>query len=393
MTSRTAAILESHPSPAPVPVWERARRCSSEKLAGGVCTGLARHWDIDPLLVRALTVLLALSMGVGVVLYAAAWLLMPAPDGPSIASQRFPRVTRMKPWQVGGILVVAWSLALPVLTHVTPFGLGPVVVLAVAYVLVRRSRRVQAAIPAVPSPAPAEPFAASGQAVDYTVPEQFDPYRPAAEPVRVRACAPQARSRKSWPLTAVMVALSGLAAMIGYLLPVPHPLVLSLSLALGVVALLQLVGIWARRPHLGVLFGILLAIGLAGAVAVPRLGVPAQITSGSSASMVWGEAEDLPGRGITLAGTDATVDASGLTLSRNETTTLAVVGSDATIILPRSTNVTVVADLTGGSLTRPDRTTLSDSGTTRWARTDSPGAATWTLHIKVVGSNVKVVAP
>ena len=60
-------------------VWSIRRSTADKKLAG-VCGGVARHWNVDPILVRVGWVLLALSGGVGVVLYVAAWLLVPA-DG------------------------------------------------------------------------------------------------------------------------------------------------------------------------------------------------------------------------------------------------------------------------------------------------------------------------
>jgi len=60
-------------------VWS-IRRSTVDKKVAGVCGGVARHWNVDPVLVRVGWVLLALSGGVGIVLYAAAWLLVPA-DG------------------------------------------------------------------------------------------------------------------------------------------------------------------------------------------------------------------------------------------------------------------------------------------------------------------------
>ena len=60
-------------------VWSIRRSTADKKLAG-VCGGVARHWNVDPVLVRVGWALLALSGGVGIVLYVAAWLLVPA-DG------------------------------------------------------------------------------------------------------------------------------------------------------------------------------------------------------------------------------------------------------------------------------------------------------------------------
>jgi phage shock protein PspC (stress-responsive transcriptional regulator) len=47
----------------------------------GVATGLARRWDLDPILVRGAFVALAIFGGIGVVFYGLAWLLVPQDDG------------------------------------------------------------------------------------------------------------------------------------------------------------------------------------------------------------------------------------------------------------------------------------------------------------------------
>ena len=57
-------------------IWTIRRSTSDAKLAG-VCGGVARHWNVDPVLVRVGCVLLALSGGIGLVLYVAGWLLIP----------------------------------------------------------------------------------------------------------------------------------------------------------------------------------------------------------------------------------------------------------------------------------------------------------------------------
>jgi phage shock protein C len=47
------------------------------RVLGGVCSGLAQYFSIDPLLVRVGFVLLALATGAGIVLYLLLWLLVP----------------------------------------------------------------------------------------------------------------------------------------------------------------------------------------------------------------------------------------------------------------------------------------------------------------------------
>ena len=52
-------------------------RRSGDSWIGGVCSGLAERLGIDPIVVRALFVVLSLGMGIGVLVYLVAWLLIP----------------------------------------------------------------------------------------------------------------------------------------------------------------------------------------------------------------------------------------------------------------------------------------------------------------------------
>ena len=57
-------------------------RDPDDKIIGGVCSGLARYFDIDTILVRVAFVVIALVGGGGVLAYVLLWLLMePAPAG------------------------------------------------------------------------------------------------------------------------------------------------------------------------------------------------------------------------------------------------------------------------------------------------------------------------
>ncbi|MDD1476772.1 PspC domain-containing protein [Arthrobacter sp. H16F315] len=52
-----------------------------ERWVGGVASGIARHFGVDPLIVRGILIVLAIFAGVGVLLYGIAWALLPEPDG------------------------------------------------------------------------------------------------------------------------------------------------------------------------------------------------------------------------------------------------------------------------------------------------------------------------
>jgi phage shock protein PspC (stress-responsive transcriptional regulator) len=112
-------------------IWTIRRSATDAKLAG-LCAGVARHWGVDPVLVRVGFALLALSGGVGVVLYLAGWLLLPvegqdkAPVDELIGAQ-----VRSWPREIWlAITAVCCIVAFSVLEAVTPFGFGPVLILA-----------------------------------------------------------------------------------------------------------------------------------------------------------------------------------------------------------------------------------------------------------------------
>jgi signal transduction histidine kinase len=67
------------------PPREPLRRARTQKYLGGVCAGLGRHLGVDPLLVRIAFVAAAAAGGIGLLLYAAAWVLIPADESTAAA--------------------------------------------------------------------------------------------------------------------------------------------------------------------------------------------------------------------------------------------------------------------------------------------------------------------
>jgi signal transduction histidine kinase/phage shock protein PspC (stress-responsive transcriptional regulator) len=66
------------------------RRDPSRRILGGVCAGIGKRLGVDPLLVRVGFIALALAGGLGVALYALAWMAIPAAEGVPHAARRFP---------------------------------------------------------------------------------------------------------------------------------------------------------------------------------------------------------------------------------------------------------------------------------------------------------------
>ncbi|HEY0604292.1 MAG TPA: PspC domain-containing protein [Herpetosiphonaceae bacterium] len=61
-------------------------RSRTDVMIGGVCGGLARYLSIDATLVRLVAVILALSNGIGVILYLVLWLIVPQEPATGLAA-------------------------------------------------------------------------------------------------------------------------------------------------------------------------------------------------------------------------------------------------------------------------------------------------------------------
>ena len=55
----------------------RLTRPQEGRIVAGVCAGVARYFDIDPVILRVILAVLAIFGGAGVVIYGAGWLLIP----------------------------------------------------------------------------------------------------------------------------------------------------------------------------------------------------------------------------------------------------------------------------------------------------------------------------
>lgn len=55
-------------------------KSKDNKVIGGVCGGIAEVYDLDPTLVRLVTLFIVLTTGAGLLAYLVAWLIMPTKD-------------------------------------------------------------------------------------------------------------------------------------------------------------------------------------------------------------------------------------------------------------------------------------------------------------------------
>jgi phage shock protein PspC (stress-responsive transcriptional regulator) len=117
-------------------IWTIRRSATDAKLAG-LCGGVAQHWAIDPVLVRVGWILLALSGGIGLVLYLAGWLLIPVEGNEKApVDDLFGESVRRWPRELWITLVVVLSLAMfTVFGSLSPFSIGLAIVIAVIWYL------------------------------------------------------------------------------------------------------------------------------------------------------------------------------------------------------------------------------------------------------------------
>ena len=166
----------------------RIRRSRSDRKVAGVAGGLARHLDIDPVILRVAFVVLTFFGGVGLLLYVALWLLLPE-DGSDWAKIKLDRRSRTV------ALVIVGALALILLVQKGWWGGGggwffvSLVVIAAAVVI---STQLPHRGETPPPPAPADPAqavpgapqatatypAAGPPPPSYAVPQQPRPVNP-----------------------------------------------------------------------------------------------------------------------------------------------------------------------------------------------------------------------
>ena len=174
----------------------RLRRTVTDRKVAGVAGGIARHLDIDPLIIRVAFVVLTLFGGAGLIVYAACWILLPE-DG----QQNQPLGLDERSRSVALILVGILGVALLVGQWDWFWVPGPLILVALVVWLVMSRRNDSAAAAAPAGPPPGVPnagpdavtpeqrwAAASGDAPSYDAPVGQQPstsptaYQPTYQP-------------------------------------------------------------------------------------------------------------------------------------------------------------------------------------------------------------------
>ncbi len=132
----------------PQPAHDLVRLCD-DRILGGVGSGIARHWNVDPWLPRIGFIILTVFGGLGAVLYLAAWVLIPEEGAErSIAEGWVGGLKGATAW-LGVFLIVAAGVWIAAATEFVSAGLAWGIALLIVGVLLYRGR--------LPEPPPRPP--------------------------------------------------------------------------------------------------------------------------------------------------------------------------------------------------------------------------------------------
>ncbi|MCW2770621.1 MAG: hypothetical protein JWR27_2054 [Aeromicrobium sp.] len=347
------------------------RRSSDDRIVGGVCAGAAKYLNIDPVIVRVVLAVLTVAGFAGLILYAAAWFLLPAEgQDRSIAADWFKLDKNEEQVRVAGLVVAAAVAALSIVGDNgwawwggAPWWLLPLGL--VYYVFVVRPRRRHEAQEGLATPG--APGTASGPVTD----------RDPAGPPRGRSPA----------LTILVVSVTAIALAATRIWSEYHdevPWTGYVAIALGIVALGLLVSTFVGSGGPLIAIGVLLAIALAIGSVLPDGRIGAQTPTPTTAADVRSRYT----HGVGLLELDLTQVADPESLGGRTIHLEAGVGQTK-VIVPVGLPVVVEADLRAGEVALFGR---EDNGTDVSMRQDPrPGGSAVTIDIEQKLGNVEVI--
>jgi phage shock protein PspC (stress-responsive transcriptional regulator) len=380
----------------------------------GVCGGIAQRYRIDPMLVRLGAIILALSSGVGLVLYGAAWLLLPRGAAQPALMRAFPKVSsvRSRTWSV---LVTGAALVVLVLVGVAFNAslLPTTVVLGILYASQLRAgtRGLGSGTgPAAPQTYPSWPTTAPAGAQwpllapppgELIITTPAGPWRPTnrfGQPLTAQECAafyavadpiglyerpavalPVRRSRIVALVSGLAIAaLFAMMSLLGAFVTVPA--VTYLAVGLVGVGISLVVGAFAGRPRGFIAIAIVLVL-VAGGVS----------TSGETPSNSYSQGSslisDFPSQ-LSSTG-DFELDLSQVVINQNKTIDIQVDGGNARLTMPVGNYIIEYSDL-NGTATMPGAPAARVGTGGQYKRIINSKDPTLTISITVASGNLDV---
>jgi phage shock protein PspC (stress-responsive transcriptional regulator) len=164
--------------------YKQLRRSRSDRMVAGVSGGLGRYFDVNPVLYRVGFVVLALLGGAGIIIYAAAALVIPDEGRDESIVEQAIRERRRRPWQLIGLaLVFVSAVVLLSELHFWHGRFGWLLVLVSGIVLLLLGPRLWHEV-TTPPPAPPAPPVGPNEAIAATAPPPPSPPRWSSFPLR-----------------------------------------------------------------------------------------------------------------------------------------------------------------------------------------------------------------
>lgn len=270
----------------------RLRRSVTDRKVAGVAGGLARHLDIDPVILRVAFVVLVFFGGAGLIVYGACWLFVPE-EGSDSAPLHLDDRSRTVALVIAGVLAAAVLVGHSFGGFPFPWPLALVAVVALILLTRRDSSRTPPPPPPaappyggpygahVAAPVAGPPTAEAAEAAEaagtpYAAAAPTPTYPPAYPPGgwATTGVAPRSPRRRGpilfWFTLALIALAEGLLGIVDVAgLSVPgsaYP-----ALAVAITGLMLLVGaFWGRAGGL-ILLGLVSTVALAGATASDHL--------------------------------------------------------------------------------------------------------------------------
>lgn len=353
-TEPSAAELRGDPSIRA----RRLRRRAGDRVVGGVASGIADYFNVDPVLVRAAFAGLLIFAGAGLVLYVVGWLLIPAQgEEDSIAEAAIRRLAR-RTGRFGTALLVLGAIvvASPWLSYYGgPFYIQAEVLWAIAIVVVGaililgRQGRVGESRQLATA---AQPPALDAQASTWPVP----------------TARPRDRSPLGWYMLAAVLLVVGALAVVDNVAGVAVTLGQYFGSGLLVLGVGLVVAAWWGRARLLILLG-MAALPLAVSAAFINVPLDGGIGEHEYRPQSLGELQDE----YRLASGSIWLDLRHLQAGPEPIVIAASVGvGRLNVLVPEDARVEVLARLDGGQISLFDG---YQTGTGLLDRVERPGLA------------------
>ena len=368
------------------------RRSKDDRMLAGVCSGAAKYLNVDPIVVRVIIAVLTFVGLAGLILYLAAWFLLPPEGEQSIAADWFNLDKNEQQFRMLGLVGAAVLAAVAIVgdSQWAWWGLPWVLVpLAILYWLfvVRPRRRHDPVAP--PDPDVGAELAADAEdtAVLPTdgATEAVLPPDGATEQKQQRVRRP--KKRRSSALTGLTLSVAAIAVAITVLVDQSTDVSWTtyLAVALGIVTVGLLVGMFFGGPGPLILVGLVLAVLLIVGSLMPSAGMGEKVVNPVTAAAVNGTYE----HGFGPLRVDLT-DVSDPEQLLGSTLTLVNGAGDVTVTIPDDLNVAVDAKVDGGEIRAFGRT-ANGTDVRLVQPADDPDQPALTLRIRQTFGGIEVI--